>query len=465
MFDTILSYENGKYVIFFRRVSSESQSLKMQEARDEEFRNQLPEGSFVILEEEGVSANKLSLTERTEMVRLITFIRAGKVSKIYVYDRSRLVRDFYQHMLLMDLFKKYGVEVEFTTEDKSYLAYSDDMRIEGMFAIISDEEGNNIARRTRDARLKFPPQKFGYLKRNKDETRYNKDPKYQQWISEIFEYAHLCHDSEKLLEGIERLRKGTKRSTKEILRMLVDPFYAGLHQINQRFYPLPYVEPYVDEDAFVGISERLSKLIAEIKKTEMDSERNQIMTPYCYRCKEKMKFQPHLNFKQGKYTCNIRKCKVSILQDDFNKELIDFINELLSSCKVDECHQLMRNMIKKTVSRKQHDKKSTTVLIEKLQLKLVQEYQTNNSILLEQIERARTKLNRMEQESSRLERYLQQQKLLSELPVNLSDLLFSELALIIRMVAGKVYVNQDSLHIQVYENPYLKASQFRRNVI
>ncbi|PHA24284.1 hypothetical protein COE84_00130 [Bacillus wiedmannii] len=60
---------NKKYHVFFRRVSTAGQDLAMQEAADAPFREKLLPEEIMIMEEDAVSANKLSIHDRRKTKR------------------------------------------------------------------------------------------------------------------------------------------------------------------------------------------------------------------------------------------------------------------------------------------------------------------------------------------------------------------------------------------------------------
>lgn len=89
---------NGKLKVFLRRVSTENQSLEMQIAADKKYRDAFDEDEYIEVNELGVSANKVKLKDREKMLEVISIISQGKVDTLYVYDRSRLTRNFYEYL-------------------------------------------------------------------------------------------------------------------------------------------------------------------------------------------------------------------------------------------------------------------------------------------------------------------------------------------------------------------------------
>lgn len=61
---------NEKYHVFFRRVSTAGQDLAMQIQADEPFRAKLLANEIKVFNENAISANKLSVKERPEMMEV-----------------------------------------------------------------------------------------------------------------------------------------------------------------------------------------------------------------------------------------------------------------------------------------------------------------------------------------------------------------------------------------------------------
>ncbi|WP_088013371.1 recombinase family protein [Gottfriedia acidiceleris] len=96
-------YFSGKYHVFMRRVSTNQQDIKSQILADEIYRSLIPDHLILIIEEKGVSANKLRYHEREKMKEVIRLIQADKVDTVYAFDRTRLFRKFLDSMLFFDL--------------------------------------------------------------------------------------------------------------------------------------------------------------------------------------------------------------------------------------------------------------------------------------------------------------------------------------------------------------------------
>ncbi|CAH2717201.1 hypothetical protein BACCIP111895_04391 [Neobacillus rhizosphaerae] len=153
----------NKFKVFFRRVSTINQDLAMQESADAMYRENYIPDEILIMNEDGVSANKLDIEKRPQMKKLIQMIINYQVDIIYAFDRSRLFRDFYESNYFVSLCKKHKVKIFFTSSGNGQQA-TDSTLLEGVMNIVSDVEGKNIARRTEEARKRYPPRKLGYIK-------------------------------------------------------------------------------------------------------------------------------------------------------------------------------------------------------------------------------------------------------------------------------------------------------------
>ncbi|WHY01120.1 recombinase family protein [Neobacillus sp. DY30] len=142
--------------VFFRLVSTAGQDIITQEAADLPFREKLSDDEILIINEIATSANKKAINKKPEMQRLISLVKDKKVHSIYAFDRSRLFRDFYEGMEFNDLRTKYDVQVIYTSVGNGNMPASDDVFVEGLLSMFSDIEGKNIARRSREARLRYP---------------------------------------------------------------------------------------------------------------------------------------------------------------------------------------------------------------------------------------------------------------------------------------------------------------------
>ncbi|MCJ0931906.1 recombinase family protein [Virgibacillus halodenitrificans] len=151
---------NQKYQVFFRRVSTAGQDLAMQASADAFYREQFDPEAIIVIDEDATSANKKSIGERPEMKKLIELIKQDKVDTLYAFDRTRLFRDYYEAMEFNDLKSEHGVRIVFTSANNGCIETHDNTFLEGILNLFSDIEGKSIARRSEEARKKYPPKKW-----------------------------------------------------------------------------------------------------------------------------------------------------------------------------------------------------------------------------------------------------------------------------------------------------------------
>ena len=101
-----------KYKVFFRRINATG-DFGHQELADAIYRENYSPGEFLIMNEDGVPTNT-NLEKRPQMKKLIQMIINNQVDIIYVYDRSRLFRDFYALNNFVSLCQKHKVKISYT---------------------------------------------------------------------------------------------------------------------------------------------------------------------------------------------------------------------------------------------------------------------------------------------------------------------------------------------------------------
>lgn len=101
-----------KYKVFFRRGNGIS-NIKIQESADAKYREKYLPSEILIMSENGISANT-NIEMRPQMKRLIQMIMNNQVDIVYVYDRSRLFRDFYKGNYFVFLCNKHNVKIFYT---------------------------------------------------------------------------------------------------------------------------------------------------------------------------------------------------------------------------------------------------------------------------------------------------------------------------------------------------------------
>jgi DNA invertase Pin-like site-specific DNA recombinase len=135
--------------VFFRRVNTEIQSFDSQIAADKLFRDQMFGEEYIEVNEISVSTANHRLRDREKISEVISLIKHGRVKTLYVFDRTRLTRNLYDYLELVNLLIIHNVNVVFTSEITP--KFSSNFQIESLYAIFQEVERKRISRRARDA--------------------------------------------------------------------------------------------------------------------------------------------------------------------------------------------------------------------------------------------------------------------------------------------------------------------------
>ncbi|MFS0637940.1 recombinase family protein [Mesobacillus foraminis] len=288
--------------VFFRRVSTAGQDILTQEAADLPFREKLQEDEVIIINEIATSANKKAINERPEMQRLISLIRDKKVHTIYAFDRSRLFRDFYEGMEFNDLRAHYNVRVIYTSVGNGNMPASDDIFIEGLLSMFSDIEGKNIARRSREARLRYPAKKFGYHK-EKETKRFLHDPLKNEGVKQYFAALMGVSSLEDLYKVMKEYRKMFKKTDEQLVSMATDPFYAG-YDLEKGTNKLHHVIPYISIQEFLQLQRTKGEFFQAFLERKKTLKGQNVYSPYCGYCRKPLIYKIDEESNSASYYCS-----------------------------------------------------------------------------------------------------------------------------------------------------------------
>ncbi|WP_159083027.1 recombinase family protein [Lysinibacillus sp. 2017] len=226
-------------MIIYQRVSSAAQSLELQDAAAKRYLESIGlngEENFIInLNDHDVSATKLKMNHRPNLMQLIALIKEGKVKTVVVYKRDRLARNFYEFVDITKIFIKYNVEVIYTASNEP--PFKNKLALEAFFGMFAQMEGQNISTRTADARKQYPSSIFGY-KRIIDETskrRYIINEEKKCLIESLFTDFSKVINEEQFVDFLMLRRKGLKDPDK-IIKTLTNPFYAGHYETKNSYH-------------------------------------------------------------------------------------------------------------------------------------------------------------------------------------------------------------------------------------
>ncbi|WP_099364503.1 recombinase family protein [Fredinandcohnia onubensis] len=312
----------NKYKVFFRRVSTTNQDLSMQESADSMYRKKYIPGEILIFNEDGVSANKLDIEHRPQMKKLINLIINNQVDIVYAFDRSRLFRDFYESNYFVSLCKKHNVKIFFTSAGNGHQQATDSTLLEGVMNIVSDVEGKNIARRTEEARKRYPPRKLGYIKQ-KENKQYTKDPSKKDALLQFFTVIKKVTTHTELEKTLNEYKKILKTTTNQLIKIAKDPFYAG-YDLTTGKNKLSHVEPYLSYEGFKELQAH-NTLLLTYQEIERSLRNQDIYNVSCGICREPMKFHMNIPAEKAWYSCSRKHSKTLIGTEDLSL----IINKLL----------------------------------------------------------------------------------------------------------------------------------------
>lgn len=342
---------NHKYHVFFRRVSSVNQDLETQIEFDRPFRENCDEDKILVFNEDATSANKLRINQRPKIMEVLELIKANKVDTVYAYDRTRLFRDYYEAQEFSHACVEHSVNIVFTSSSNGHLPFTGDIFVEGILNLFGDIEGKNIARRTLEARRKYPPTKFGYEKTN--DKKYRKLVETKPIIEDFFEEIQQVESREDLIYFLKKYRQafGKGRTDENLLRMATDPFYAG-HDLHGGEFCLPHVDPFLSKDTFLQIQEKLVPLIESYKLYTIEMQSLYIDSPKCGFCHKTLK--PKLNSDRSNafVSCSSGHKRVHYKIQEINAAVTETIKQVLENFDADKLisdSQVKMKSIKKTL--------------------------------------------------------------------------------------------------------------------
>jgi DNA invertase Pin-like site-specific DNA recombinase len=316
--------------VFFRRVSTAGQDIITQEAADLPFREKLPDDEILIINEIATSANKKAIKERPEMQRLISLIKDQKVHSIYAFDRSRLFRDFYEGMEFNDLRAKYDVQVIYTSVGNGNMPASDDVFVEGLLSMFSDIEGKNIARRSREARLRYPAKKFGYEKQ-KETKRFLHDSSKREGIQQYFAALKKIRSLEDLYKVTKEYRKKFKKTDEQLISMATDPFYAG-YDLEKGTNKLQHVPPYISIEEFLQLQKAKGEFFKAFLERKKSLKAQNIYTPCCGYCRKHLIYKIEEESNSSYYSCSSKlHPKVTVSSSDLSKIIGGILGEIIQN--------------------------------------------------------------------------------------------------------------------------------------
>lgn len=322
-----------KLHIFFRRVSSANQDLKTQIEFDRPYMELCDKEQIVEVNEDATSANKLSVAQRPKIMDIIQLIKEDKVEKIYAYDRTRLFRDYYEAQEFCHTCIEHNVEIVFTSSSNGHMGFTGDIFIEGLLNLFGDIEGKNIARRTVEARRKYPSKKYGYVKTER--KKYQKAAETESVLIQFFEEIQHIDSLERFTQFLSKYRKVLAKPDDALIRIATDSFYAG-YDLYEGEYNLPHVDPFITKETFLQIQEQLNSLIKAYKANIQKLLELYISFPKCGYCLTSLK--PRFNSDRSLVYFSCSKGHNKVYYDTFtiNKMTMEVIEQIIEHLNIDQ---------------------------------------------------------------------------------------------------------------------------------
>jgi hypothetical protein len=358
------------------------------------------------------------------------------------------------------LCKKHKVKIFYTSSGNGQQATNSTL-LEGVMNIVSDVEGKNIARRTEEARKRYPPRKLGYIKQ-KETKQYSKDPAKKDALLLFFSAIEKVTTHRELEQTLKEYKKILKTSPTQLLKISKDPFYAG-YDLTTGKNKLAHVEPYLSYEEFQKLQAN-NTVILTYHEMEQSLKSQDIYDVCCGICKKPMKFHFNVPDKKSWYSCSRKHQKVLIATEDLflivNKSLEKIIESLKTEQLLKDSRQffnLIRKNIEtelKTLEIKKHHLMENIILLtddfsnwrENPQYVELTKLEENQMELLNQIEEKKDLLLENESLAEQVKDYLH--KCRQANPFFLTSVLIQ-----------KLYVYPNEVNIEVSKFDYLQNFQ------
>lgn len=454
-----------KLIIVYCRVSSAAQSLDLQISAAKRHLESLGlkenEDFIIYLDDHDVSATKLKMNQRPNLMQLIRLIKECKVKTVVVYKRDRLARNFYEFVDITKVFIKYDVKVVYTASNEP--AFKNKLALEAFYGMFAQMEGQNISTRTADARKQYPPSIYGYKRitddANKPQYIINEDKK--DVIQSLFFDFSNVQNEEWFLEFLLVRRKGLKDPDK-ILRILSNPFYSGHYESKDSYQILHHVEPIISLDLFLKNKSQIDEFIAYYLEKLIEVNKQHLVTPKCGECGNTMKHRKENQLDVGYFVCSSNHKRLSISVEEINDLVTQTVLNHVQSITVNLAKRMIPNNIAAKQKKLQKALESTTSEYIDTSLKLCTLDRIAKSTItnyLEEIQAFKEKYNELEQDLSSLQRLSSEIKDITQLLSQLNyDFTQQELHRLVELFVDKILVYETHLHIDLFLSSFAKES-------
>lgn len=450
-------------IILYTRVSSAAQSLELQDAAAKRYLESIglsgEENYIINLEDHDVSATKLKMNQRPNLMQLFALIKEGKVKTVVVYKRDRLARNFYEFVDITKIFIKYNVEVIYTASNEP--PFKNKLALEAFYGMFAQMEGQNISTRTADARKQYPSSIFGY-KRITDETGkrsyiINEDKKFI--IESLFNDFKKVVNEEQFLDFLMLRRKGLNDSDK-IIKMLTNPFYAGHYESKNNYQMLHHVDPIISLDLFLEVKTKIDAFKAYYFEKIADANKQLLLTPLCGECGNTMKLRKENALDLGYFVCSSKHKRIHITVKEINNLVTQTVLNYVQSLSVPLVKKVIRKQVSAAQKKLQNDLKSTASKYLDTSLKLCTYDGKAKSLIstyLEEIQALKDKYNDLEQDMLSLQHLSSEIKDMTQLlSQQNSDFTEQEIQRLTELFVANISVYETHLHINMFLSSFVK---------
>lgn len=450
-------------IVVYSRVSSAAQSLELQDAAAMRYLESIGlsgEENFITnLNDHDVSATKLKMNHRPNLMQLMALIKEGKVKTVVVYKRDRLARNFYEFVDITKIFIKYNLEVIYTASNEP--PFRNKLALEAFYGMFAQMEGQNISSRTADARKQYPSNIFGY-KRITNETnkpRYiiNEDKKCL--IESLFTDFSKVDNEEEFLDFLMLRRKGLKDPEK-IIKILTNPFYSGHYDSKNNYQVLPHADPIVSLDLFLEVKTKIDTFKAYYIEKLADANRHLLFSPLCGECGNTMKHRKDNALDRGYFVCSAKHKRIHITVEEINHLVTQTVLNYVQTLLVPLVEKVIPKQVSVAQKKLQNDLKSTASKYLDTSLKICTHNGKAKSLIstyLEEIQALKNKYNDLEQDLLSLQQLSSQIKemiqLLSQQNFNFNE---QEIQRLIELFVANISAYETHLHINLFLSSFVK---------
>ncbi|AIF45159.1 recombinase family protein [Virgibacillus sp. SK37] len=384
-----LDYEKlyEEFIAVYSRVSTAQQDIQKQIALAEAYINNhgIPAEKVIWLNDKDVSANKVGLDKRGELLRLRKMIKQKKVKTIIVYSRDRLARNFYEYVALVKEFYEYNVDVIFTSTKQP--AFSKKLAIEALYGIFAQSEGQNITNRKTDTQKQFPSSIFGYKREGKKKNvKYIPKEELSEKLHAFFHDIMKTETSKDFFEVLMKYKKLLKnKSYDNLLKYLQNPFYCGYMETTYGYEKLNHVEPIISYGEFMTMQEVVKEMEQATKDAIINSSNNAVIHPICHECKQYMNFRSTSLTSSGYFVCKRKHREIIIEVDKYNEIIKNHLESIIHNIDTDAMKVDLFSYLRKVEIKYKQELSKLNYELDSVHRQITVKYSPNNSKSFKQL--------------------------------------------------------------------------------